>query len=226
MPFGWQRLPFSQCYLTLTSTAMRSSQQEESMSVTGEHRATFTSMERSTAADWALIGANFVGFAQKLPERVLAHLRLLADDHGGFAVDRLTHSLQTATLAHRAGEDEEYVVCALLHDIGDTLGSFNHADIAAAILKPFVRDENLWMVEKHGIFQGYFFFHHLGMDRHMREQFRGHPWFERTARFCERYDGPAFDPHLETMPLEAFEPMVHRVLSAPKESFYNPATAE
>jgi predicted HD phosphohydrolase len=68
--------------------------------------------------------------------------------------DRLTHSLQTATLAYRAGEDEEYVVCALLHDLGDTLGTYNHADIAAAILKPFVSEQNHWIIEKHGIFQG------------------------------------------------------------------------
>lgn len=189
-------------------------------------RARFTTMERSTAEDWAIIGAQFVGFARGLPDRVLAHLRLLAGDYAGFAVDRLEHSLQTATLAHRAGEDEEYVVCALLHDIGDTLGSWNHADIAAAILRPFVSDENHWMVEKHAIFQGYYFFHHLGMDRDAREQFRGHPGFERTARFCEKYDGPAFDPRCDTLPLEAFEPMVRRVLAAPKRTLYEALSKE
>jgi predicted HD phosphohydrolase len=183
-------------------------------------RATFTTMERSTADDWAILWPLHFEFATKLPDRVLAHLNLLDGDHGGFAVDRLEHSLQTATRAHRAGEDEEYVVCALLHDIGDTLGSFNHADIAAAVLRPFVSDANHWMVEKHGIFQGYYFFHHLGLDRNLREQFRGHPHFERTATFCELYDGPAFDPHFESMPLAAFEPMVRRLLAAPRQSIY------
>lgn len=183
-------------------------------------RATFTTMERSTAADWAVIAGGFVDFARGLPDRVLGHLKLLDGDYGGFAVDRLQHSLQTATRAQRAGEDEEYVVCALLHDIGDTLGSYNHADIAAAILKPFVSPANHWMVDKHGIFQGYYFFHHLGMDRDQREQFRGHEWFERTALFCERYDGPAFDPKGETLPLAFFEPMVRRVFAAPKQSLY------
>jgi len=185
-----------------------------------EPRAAFTSMERSTIEDWAIIGTSFLPFAQKLPDRILAHLRLLDGDYGGFAVDRLTHSLQTATLAHRAGEDEEYVVCALLHDIGDTLGSFNHADIGAAIVKPFVSEANHWMVEKHGVFQGYYFFHHIGLDRNMREQFRGHPAFEQTALFCEKYDGPAFQPGLEPMPLEAFEPMLRRVMAGPKQSIY------
>src|SRR5438128_11817100 len=183
-------------------------------------RASFTTMDASTAEDWQIIAAQFLPYARALPDRILAHLRMLEGDCGGFAVDRLMHSLQTATRAHRDGRDEEYVVCALLHDIGDTLGSYNHADIAGAILKPFASEANHWMVEKHGIFQGYYFFHHLGMDRNMREQFRGHPAFERTALFCERYDGPAFQPGLEPMPLEAFEPMLRRVMAGPKQSIY------
>jgi len=183
-------------------------------------RATFTTMEKSTAEDWTVISNNFLRFAAGLPDRVLAHLKLLDGDYGGFAVDRLQHSLQTATRAHRAGEDEEYVVCALIHDIGDTLGSFNHADIAAAVLKPFVSEANHWMIDKHAVFQGYYFFHHLGMDRNQREQFRGHQWFERTALFCERYDGPAFDPKGEILPLEFFEPMVRKLFAFPKQSLY------
>src|SRR2546421_365338 len=143
-------------------------------------RASFTTMEGSTADDWQIIATQFLPYAGALPDRILGHLRLLEGDCGGFAVDRLMHSLQTATRAHRDGRDEEYVVCALLHDIGDTLGSYNHADIAAAIVKPFVSEENHWMVEKHAIFQGYYFFHHIGGDRNVREQFRSHEWFGRT----------------------------------------------
>ena len=185
-----------------------------------EQRAGFKSMKESTKADWDIIVARYQPFAKELPDRILAHLRLLGGDSGGFAVDRLQHSLLTATLAHKGGEDEEYVVCALLHDIGDTLGSWNHPDVSAAILKPFVSEANHWMVEKHGIFQGYFFFQHVGMDPNMREQFRGHPHFERTARFCEIYDNPAFDPEMECAPLEFFEPMLRRVFSFPRNSIY------
>jgi predicted HD phosphohydrolase len=185
-----------------------------------EQRAEFKSMKESTKADWDIIVARYQPFAKELPSRILAHLRLLGGDSGGFAVDRLQHSLLTATLAHKAGEDEEYVVCALLHDIGDTLGSWNHPEVSAAVLKPFVSEANHWMVEKHGIFQGYFFFQHVGMDRNMREQFRGHPHFERTARFCEIYDNPAFDPGMECAPLEFFEPMLRNVFSFPKNSIY------
>jgi predicted HD phosphohydrolase len=138
----------------------------------------------------------------------------LAHDHGGFPVNRLEHCLQTATRAYQDGQDEEYVVCALLHDIGDILAPATHADLAATILKPYVSPENHWMVEKHGIFQGYYFFHHIGLDRNMRDQFRGHQWFERTAEFCEKYDQPSFDPEFDSMSLEDFAPMVCRVLSA------------
>ena len=185
-----------------------------------ETRARFRAMTEGTQEDWARIGAAAQGYDRALPDRVLAHLKMLGDDRGGFAVDRLTHSLQSATLAHRDGMDEEYVVCALLHDIGDTLGSHNHSDIAAAILKPFVSEEHHWMVEHHGIFQGYYFFHFGGLDRNMRDKFRGHDCFERTAMFCARHDQNAFDPAYDTMPLEAFEPMVHRVLARPKRSIY------
>jgi len=182
--------------------------------------ASFTDMASSTEADWKIILNEAAGFAKALPDRVLSHLVLLGGDFGGFPVDRLTHSLQTATRAHQDGRDEEYVVCALLHDIGDTLGTYNHPDIGAAILKPFVSDENHWMVQHHGIFQGYYFFQHLGMDRNMREQFRNHPCFERTEEFCARYDGPAFDRNAETLPLRFFEPMLRRVLAQPRNSIY------
>ncbi|WP_043310609.1 HD domain-containing protein [Pseudomonas sp. ML96] len=185
--------------------------------------ARFTHMEDGSADDWAIIAKDFAQYAKLLPDRILTHLRLLDGDFGGFPVDRLTHSLQTATLAHRDGKDEEYVVCALLHDIGDTLGSYNHADIAAAILKPFVSPENHWMIEKHAIFQGYYFFHHLGMDRHLREQFKDHPQFQATIEFCARYDAAAFDPQAEALPLEFFEPMLRRVFAQPKQSLYKAA---
>jgi predicted HD phosphohydrolase len=148
-------------------------------------RAGFTRMEDSTAADWAVIMPEAVKMARGLPDRVLAHLQLLDGDFGGFPIDRLSHSLQSATLAHRDGRDEEYVVCALLHDIGDTLGTFNHPEIAAAILKPFVSEANLWMVQHHGIFQGYNFFHYIGLDRNLRDQFTEHPHFVRTAEFVD-----------------------------------------
>lgn len=183
-------------------------------------RATFRAMSESTQEEWMKIAAASVAFNRELPDRVLSHLALLKGDCGGFAVDRLEHSLQSATLAHRDGMDEEYVVCALLHDMGDILASSNHAELGATVLRPFVSDENWWMLHHHGIFQGYYFFHHLGLDRNMREQFRGHACFERTALFCARHDQNAFDPDYDAMPLEAFEPMVRRVMARPRRSIY------
>ncbi len=189
-------------------------------------RAQFTRMDESTQADWQVIGGEFMPFARSLPDRVMAHLKILEGDYGGFPVDRYTHSLQTATRALRDGRDDEYVVCALLHDIGDTLGSYNHPEIAAAIVKPFVSEANLWMIQHHGIFQGHYFFHHIGMDRDMREQFRGHEHFARTEEFCALYDNPAFDPKAETLPLSEFEPLLRKVMAQPRNTIYKAALKE
>ena len=187
-------------------------------------RATFNRMEESTKEDWGLIVPEAMKMARTLPDRVITHLQLLDGDYGGFPIDRYSHSLQTATLALKDGRDEEYVVCALLHDIGDTLGSFNHPDIAAAILKPFVSEANLWMVQNHGIFQGYNFFHHIGLNRDMRDMFNGHEHYERTHEFIELYDNPAFDPKGEVFPISTFEPMLRRLMAMPKNSVYKAVT--
>lgn len=189
-------------------------------------RASFTRMDNSTQEDWDKIVPEAMSMAASLSDRVLTHLKLLDGDFGGFPVDRYTHSLQTATLALKDGRDDEYVVCALLHDIGDTLGSFNHPDVAAAILKPFVSDANLWMVENHGIFQGYNFFHYIGLDRNMRDQFAGHEHYDRTAEFIDLYDNAAFDPAAECEPIATFEPLVRRLMAAPKNSVYKAALDE
>jgi predicted HD phosphohydrolase len=183
-------------------------------------QAQFHAMTQGTQADWMAIGAAGAPYRQELPDRMLAHLRMLEADSGGFAVTRLEHSLQTATRAHRAGKDEEYVVCALMHDIGDILGPSNHAEIGAVVMKPYVSEANHWMLDKHGVFQGYYFFHYIGLDRDMREQYRGHPHFEHCAQFCHLFDQNSFEPGYDTLPLEAFEPMLRRVVARPKASIY------
>jgi predicted HD phosphohydrolase len=185
--------------------------------------ASFHDMAQSTQEDWAIIMGEQIPFAQNGGKRVLDHLRILAGDYGGFPVDRLTHCLQTATRAHRDGRAEDYVVMALLHDIGDTLGAYNHPDIAAAILQPFVSEELHWIVKHHGIFQGVNFFHHIGLDPKMRDQFAGHEHFAATQEFIDKYDCPAFDPDYDTLPLEFFEPMVMRIFQFPQNSIYKRA---
>jgi predicted HD phosphohydrolase len=196
------------------------------MDSTVTDRARFRAMTEGTREDWQLIWREMERFAGQLPDRLIAHLELLRGDHGGFPVDRLEHCLQTATRVFQASRDEEYVICALLHDIGDTLGTYNHPDVAAAIVQPFVSEENHWMVQHHGVFQGYYFFHFLGHDRDQREQFRGHPHFEKTEEFCRLFDQVAFDPNFKSMPLEAFEPMLQRVFRQPRRSLYLAEVAE
>lgn len=185
--------------------------------------ANFKQMSNSSQDDWNIIMQEQQGFIGKLPDRILAHMELLDGDYGGFPVDRLQHCLQTAEMAADAGEDEQYVVCALLHDIGDTLGSTNHADVAAAILQPFISEENLWMIKHHAIVQGYNFFHYLGLDRNMRDSIADHPYYERTLRFIDNYDDPAFDSSKPRLSLDLFEPMVRNVFSKPINSIYQKA---
>lgn len=185
-----------------------------------EERAKFRAMEEGTQEDWQIIARDFFAFADGLPARVLDHLRLLKGDYGGFPICRLEHSLQTATRAHRDGRGETYVIMALLHDIGDTLGSYNHPEVAAAILKPFVTEEEHWICQNHGAFQGYYYFHFLGLDRNLRDKFAGHEHYDACAEFCEKYDQAAFDPDYKSEPLEFFEPMLARVFAKPLKSMY------
>jgi predicted HD phosphohydrolase len=180
-------------------------------------RTSFTTFEESTKADWDIITAQLRVTQSHVADRVLEQLRYLEFDHGGFPVTRLEHSLQTATRAERDGRDDEYVLCALIHDIGDNLAPYNHPEIAAAIVKPFVSQANHWMVAHHGIFQGYYFWHHLGLDRNARDAFTDSPYFEYTAEFCAKYDQVAFDSEYRSEPLEHFEPLI-RSFFAPKDA--------
>lgn len=183
-------------------------------------RATFTKMEDGSKEDWSLVFDASIHFFIGLPDRLVTHLELLRGGYGGFAVDRLEHSLQTASRAYRDGRDEEYVVCALLHDIGDTLASLNHADMAATLLEPFVSEKNYWMVKHHGIVQGYYFFEHLGLDKNKRDSLQEHPYYADTEEFCRVYDQVSFDPDYDSMKLEDFLPMLKNVFSEPKKSIY------
>jgi predicted HD phosphohydrolase len=171
----------------------------------------FTQMKDGSAEDYELLGRIEAEEMKSFPDRVLGWLRTM-EDSAGYQISRLDHSLQAATRAQRAGEDEETVVCVLLHDIGDYLAPANHSEVAAAVLRPYVSDKNYWIVKHHGVFQGFYYFHHVGMDRHARERWKDHPHYRATVDFCENYDQCSFDPDYDSLSLEFFEPMVRRVL--------------
>lgn len=173
----------------------------------------FIRMDEGTEAEYQLLDQLYKVHEEGLAGNAIAMLDRLAGDKMGYKIDRYQHSLQSATRALRDGADEESIVCALLHDIGDILAPHNHSDLAAAILQPYVSEDNHWVIKHHGIFQGYYFWHFVGGDRHAREQYRGHPLFDRCARFCERWDQVSFDPNYETQPIETFMPMVERIFA-------------
>ena len=171
----------------------------------------FKRMADGTREDYLLLDQAERDYARTLPERILSALRQLDHSFGGYKVSRLTHCLQTATRARNDGADEELLAGALIHDIGDELAPSNHAEVAAGIIRPYVRAEVTWIVEQHGFFQTYYYAHHLGGNRHARESLRDHPWFNACASFCERWDQVSFDPDFPTQPLGTFEPVIRRI---------------
>jgi predicted HD phosphohydrolase len=171
----------------------------------------FISMAAGTKADYTLLEEYEHVHAAGTADRILDALRQLDGSMGGYKISRLDHCLQTATRAHRDGADIDMVVTALVHDIGDMLAPFNHDSVAAAILKPYVREECTWITEYHGLYQKKYYIHHFGGDPDARDAYRDHPYHESCIRFCERWDQAAFDPDYETLDLAFFEPMVREV---------------
>ena len=173
----------------------------------------FTTMADGTREDYELLARFEEEFAAGLADRVLAQLRALSGSLAGYQVDRLEHSLQTATRAYRDGADEEMVVAALLHDIDDLLAPHSHGELSAMILRPYVTEKTCWIVRHHGLFQLVYYAHFHGRDRNVRDKYRDHPWYQDAVDFCHRWDQAAFDPAYESLPLEFFEPMVRRLFA-------------
>jgi predicted HD phosphohydrolase len=170
-------------------------------------------MDESTAEQWAAIGAETMSHQGRVGERVLAMLQGLAAITDGFAVDQLTHSLQTATRAEQAGADDEMLVAALCHDVGKYVSVANHPKIAAEILRPYVRDEVYHVIRTHQDFQGRHYYHHFGGNPDAREQYRGEPWFALGEQFADEWDQISFDPGYPTKPLSHFAPTVTAVFA-------------
>ena len=173
----------------------------------------FKRMDQGTAADYQLLDELAQPYIASAWQRALEHLEGLKDGYGGYRIDRYQHSLQCATRAQRAGECEEIIVAALLHDVGDIIAAENHSECSAAVLRPYVSRHTFWMVLHHGVFQGYYFFDKIGQDANARERYRDHPAFDLTERFCYHYDQTAFDPEYPTLNIDHFEPLVRDVFS-------------
>ena len=193
----------------------KTEQTTEQSSSLSQQTVAFSQMKDGTKEDYTFLDKLERSYLKTLPDRLMATMALLEDSLGGYQVSRLEHSLQTATRAENDGADKQMIAAALLHDIGDLLAPMNHAEFAAAILNPYVREELSWIVAKHGIFQKYYYAHHLGGDREEREKFKSHRWYRSCAAFCERWDQASFDPKYKTLPLVHFEPIVREVFSRP-----------
>ena len=175
----------------------------------------FTRMEDGTREDYDLLDAAELDYVRALPDHVLGALMKLDHSLPGYPVSRLGHSLQAATRAWRDGADQELIVAALIHDVGDELAPYNHSEIAAGIIRPYVRAEVTWIVEQHGLFQTYYYAHHGGRDRNARDKFLGHPWYQACKDFCANWDQNSFDPRYPCEPLGTFEPLLREIFSRP-----------
>ncbi|MGO9512973.1 MAG: HD domain-containing protein [Steroidobacteraceae bacterium] len=175
----------------------------------------FKRMQDGTREDYELLERYERDYVRELPDRILDALGQLERSLGGYPVSRLDHSLQAATRALKDGADDELVVAALIHDVGDDLAPYNHAEIAAGILRPYVRPEVTWIIEQHGLFQSYYYAHHLGGNRDGREKFRDHRWYQSCKDFCANWDQCSFDPDYPCEPIAAFEPLVRRIFTRP-----------
>lgn len=176
----------------------------------------FTRMDQGTAEEYQFLEKKFEPLYTNLTDAVLGMLKQLKGDKVGYQIDRYDHSLQAATRAFRDGADEDTIVMTLLHDIGDIQAPENHCELAVAVLRPYISEDNLWILKHHAIFQGYYYYHHVGRDRNERERFRDHPLFQRTVEWCDKYDQTSFDPNYDTLPLEFFEPIVRKQFTKSK----------
>ena len=173
----------------------------------------FVQMKDGTAQDYQFLHVLENDYIRALPDRLLLALERLGDSIQGYKVSRLHHSLQSASLAEADGADIETIVATLVHDLGDELAPDNHSQLAAAIVRPYVRAELTWIIEMHGLFQMKYYAHFYGRDPHGHLAYKDHPWYASCWRFCERYDQAAFDPATPTQPLSHFEPMLREVFS-------------
>lgn len=176
----------------------------------------FIRMEDGTPEEYEFLDKLEHQYIEKLPDRILDALAKLEHSLSGYRISRLEHSLQSASRAYRDGRDEEYVISALLHDIGDELAPHSHSEMAAAILRPYVSEKLYWIIKHHGVFQMYYFAHHCGGDRNTRERFKQHQWYDEAVEFCHLYDQNCFDPNYQSESLSFFEPMLRRVMKTPK----------
>ena len=174
----------------------------------------YTRMADMTEADLRLINTDADEDARELPGRLMAAVA----DLERFQVTRLEHSLQSATRAQRAGKDNEYVAAALLHDIGDALAPHSHGEMVAGILRPFVSERICWIVQKHALFQSYYYAHLMGEDRNARDRYLDHPFYDDCVEFCEHFDQNCFDPDYDSQPLEFFRPIVEDVFRHPRHA--------
>jgi len=179
----------------------------------------FTQMKDGSKEDYLLLDKHEQEYIKGTSNRILKFLNGMNATLEGYKITRLEHSLQAATRALKDNASEEMVVATLLHDIGDELAPLNHSEYSASVLKPYVSKKTHWIIEKHGEFQMYYFAHHLGGNRNLRDKYKDHKYYKETLEFCENWDQSSFDPNYKSLTLKDFELFVKNIFSRKPYSF-------
>jgi len=173
----------------------------------------FIEMKNGSKEDYLLLDKYEQKYTENTANRILKFMAGLNSTLEGYKVSRLEHSLQTATRALNDKANDEMIVAALLHDIGDELAPLNHSEYAASVLKPYVSKKTHWIIEKHGEFQMYYYAHHLGGNKNQRDKYKNHRYYKDTLYFCENWDQISFDPNYKSLKLNDFKPFVKNIFS-------------
>ena len=177
-----------------------------------EKNVKFKHMKDGDREDYLLLQKYEEKYVSLTYERIIEELtRQGKNTMEGYKITRLDHGLQSATRAYNDGADIDWIVGALLHDIGDGLAPQNHDRFSAEVVRPYVRDEITWVIEHHGIFQMIYYAHHYGWDKNARDKFKDNIYYKSCSDFCERWDQSCFDPNYKYEPIEFFEPMIREV---------------
>tara|TARA_B110001454_G_C12669993_1_gene413327 strand:+ start:749 stop:1303 length:555 start_codon:yes stop_codon:yes gene_type:complete len=173
----------------------------------------FMQMKDGTKEEYLFLNNHEQKYIKGTADRMLKFMNQLNNTLEGYQITRLEHSLQTATRALNDEAEDEMIVGALLHDIGDELAPLNHSEYAASIIKPYVSEKTHWIIKKHGEFQMYYYAHHLDGNRNQRDKYKEHKYYQATVDFCENWDQKSFDPNFKSLTLKDFESYVKKIFS-------------
>jgi predicted HD phosphohydrolase len=177
--------------------------------IDNEDKTRFTSMDRSNFFQWLTIANSSSKLhAINAPKAVINLLKQCQRYSFGMPVNVLQHCLQTATRAARANASDEWVLAALLHDVGIAISYPGHAQISAAIIRSFVSEAVYKTVFHHHEFELAHYGHRIGESTTMRDLYVNENWYAAASIFVDEFVQVSYDPNYDSYPLKEFKPLI------------------